>query len=71
MFLINVCSNLLVAVESQRPPQVFHNSSAIARYDLYVLTLTLPQSKAEMVTFLETKKITLAFLEILSWRIGC
>ncbi|MEH2280555.1 MAG: hypothetical protein V7K90_04300 [Nostoc sp.] len=30
MFLINVCSNLLVAVESQQPPQVFHNSSAIA-----------------------------------------
>ncbi|QMS90048.1 hypothetical protein HUN01_21530 [Nostoc edaphicum CCNP1411] len=71
MFLINVCSNLLVAVESQQLPQVFHNSSAIARYDLYVLTLTLRSSKAETVTFFETKKITLAFLEILLWRIGC
>ncbi|MEH1909270.1 MAG: hypothetical protein V7L05_10940 [Nostoc sp.] len=71
MFLINVCNNLLVAVESQRLPQVFHNLSAIARSDLYVLTLTLRSSNAEMVTFLETKKITLAFLEILSWRIGC
>ncbi|MEH1852296.1 MAG: hypothetical protein V7L11_11540 [Nostoc sp.] len=46
-------------VESQHPPQVFHNSCAIARYDLYVLTLTLRSSKAEMVTFFETKKITL------------
>ncbi|MEH1874275.1 hypothetical protein [Nostoc sp.] len=35
-------SNLLVAVKSQQSPQVFHNSSAIARSDLYVLTLTLP-----------------------------
>lgn len=59
MFLITVCSNLLLAVESQQPPQVFHNSSAIARYDLYVLTLTLRSLKAEMVTFLETQKITL------------
>ncbi|MEH1833202.1 MAG: hypothetical protein V7L29_14280 [Nostoc sp.] len=42
MFLINVCNNLLMAVESQQLPQVFHNLSAIARYDLYVLTLTLP-----------------------------
>ncbi|WP_251955960.1 hypothetical protein [Nostoc commune] len=46
-----------MAVESQQLPQVFHNSSAIARYDLYVLTLTLRSSKAEMVTFLETKKL--------------
>ncbi|MHC5895618.1 hypothetical protein [Nostoc sp.] len=61
----------MVAVKSQRLPQVFHNLSAIARSDLYVLTLTLRSSNAEMVTFLETKKITLAFLEILSWRIGC
>ncbi|MBD2531586.1 hypothetical protein H6G97_19125 [Nostoc flagelliforme FACHB-838] len=51
-----------MAVENQQPPQVFHNSSAIARYDLYVLTLTLRSSKAEMVTFLETKKITLTGL---------
>ncbi|AUB39414.1 hypothetical protein COO91_05407 [Nostoc flagelliforme CCNUN1] len=42
MFLINVCSNLLAIGESQQSPQVFHNSSAIAKYDLYVLTLTLP-----------------------------
>ncbi|MBN3959275.1 hypothetical protein [Nostoc sp. NMS8] len=48
-----------MVVESQQPPQVFHNSSAIARYDLYVLTLTLRSSKAGMVTFFETKKITL------------
>ncbi|MEH1786317.1 MAG: hypothetical protein V7L23_12220 [Nostoc sp.] len=48
-----------MVVESQQPPQVFHNSSAIARYDLDVLTLTLRSSKAEMVTFFETKKITL------------
>ncbi|MGF1938294.1 MAG: hypothetical protein RM347_028705 [Nostoc sp. ChiQUE02] len=60
-----------MAVESQQSPQVFHNLSAIARYDLYVLTLTLRSTKTEMVTFLETKKITLAFLEILLWRIGC
>ncbi|MEA5601099.1 hypothetical protein [Nostoc sp. UHCC 0252] len=66
MFLINVCSNLLVVVEFQQPPQVFHNFSAIARYDLYVLTLTLRSSKAEMVTFFETKKITPTFLKILS-----
>ncbi|MDZ8257616.1 hypothetical protein [Nostoc sp. ChiQUE01b] len=46
-----------MVVESQQPPQVFHNSSAIARYDLYVLTLTQRSSKAEMVTFLDTKKI--------------
>ncbi|MFN6482656.1 MULTISPECIES: hypothetical protein [unclassified Nostoc] len=59
MFLIKVCSNLVVAIENQQPPQVFHNSSAIARYDLYVLTLTLRSLKVEMVTFLETKKITL------------
>ncbi|WP_267871071.1 hypothetical protein [Nostoc sp. XA010] len=42
MFLINVCSNIVVAVDSQQLPQVFHNLSAIARYNLYVLTLTLP-----------------------------
>ncbi|MEH2274798.1 MAG: hypothetical protein V7K40_08295 [Nostoc sp.] len=42
MFLISVCSNLQVAVKSQQSPQVFHNLSAIARSDLYVLTLTLP-----------------------------
>ncbi|WP_448266727.1 hypothetical protein [Nostoc sp. DSM 114159] len=48
-----------MVVESQQPPQVFHNLSAIAKYDLYVLTLTLRSSKAEMVTFFETKKITL------------
>ncbi|WP_143854195.1 hypothetical protein [Nostoc sp. 'Peltigera membranacea cyanobiont' 210A] len=48
-----------MVVERQQPPSVFHNSSAIARYDLYVLTLTLRSSKAEMVTFFETKKITL------------
>ncbi|MEH2238058.1 hypothetical protein [Nostoc sp.] len=71
MFLTSGCNNLLVVVESQRLPQVFHNLSAIARSDLYVLTLTLRSSKAEMVTFLDTEKITLAFLEILSWRIGC
>ncbi|MDZ7994062.1 MAG: hypothetical protein RM022_027090 [Nostoc sp. EfeVER01] len=47
-----------MVIESQQPPSVFHNSSAIARYDLYVLTLTLRSSKAEMVTFFETKKIT-------------
>jgi len=57
MFLISVFSNLLTAVKSQQSPQVFHNLSAIARYDLYVLTLTLPLSKAEMVTFFETKKL--------------
>ncbi len=28
------------------------------RYDLYVYTLTLLQSKTEMVSFFETKKIT-------------
>ncbi|MBG1269038.1 hypothetical protein [Nostoc sp. WHI] len=48
-----------MAVESQQPPQVFHNLSAIARSDLDVLTLTLRSSKAEMVTFLETQKITI------------
>ncbi|MBN3994243.1 MAG: hypothetical protein HWQ36_28195 [Nostoc sp. NMS2] len=57
MFLISVFSNLLVAVKSQQSPQVFHNLSAIARSDLYVLTLTLRSSKAEMVTFFETKKL--------------
>jgi hypothetical protein len=66
MFLISVFSNLLVAVKSQQSPQVFHNLSAIARSDLYVLTLTLRSSKAEIVTFFETKKITLTFLKILS-----
>ncbi|WP_375453249.1 hypothetical protein [uncultured Nostoc sp.] len=30
MFLTRVCNNLLVAVKSQRLPQVFHNFSAIA-----------------------------------------
>ncbi|MEH2290213.1 hypothetical protein [Nostoc sp.] len=45
-----------MVVESQ-PPEVFHNSSAIARYNFYVLTLTQRSSKAEMVTFLDTKKI--------------
>ncbi|MCL6752534.1 hypothetical protein KBT16_16800 [Nostoc sp. CCCryo 231-06] len=57
MFLTSACNNLLVVVESQQPPQVFHNLSAIARSDFYVLTLTLRSSKAEMVTFLETKKL--------------
>ncbi|QKQ75704.1 hypothetical protein [Nostoc sp. TCL240-02] len=66
MFLISVFSNLLAAVKSQQSPQVFHNLSAIARYDLYVLTLTLRSSKAEMVTFFDTKKITPIFLKILS-----
>ncbi|MBD2509747.1 hypothetical protein H6G91_21025 [Nostoc muscorum FACHB-395] len=66
MFLISVFSNLLAAVKSQQAPQVFHNLSAIARYDLYVLTLTLRSSKAEMVTFFDTKKITPTFLKILS-----
>ncbi|QFS43570.1 hypothetical protein [Nostoc sphaeroides] len=42
MFFINVSSNLLVTVKSQQLLQVFHNSSAIARSDLYVITLTLP-----------------------------
>ncbi|WP_392533811.1 hypothetical protein [Nostoc sp. C117] len=60
-----------MAVKFQQPSQVFHNSKAIARYDLYVYTLTLPESKTAMVTFLETKKITLIFLEISSWHIGC
>ncbi|MBN3908507.1 MAG: hypothetical protein HWQ35_18775 [Nostoc sp. NMS1] len=46
-----------MAVKSQQSPQVFHNLSAIARSDLYVLTLTLRSSKAEMVTFFETKKL--------------
>ncbi|MBX9253526.1 hypothetical protein H1Q63_06055 [Desmonostoc muscorum CCALA 125] len=63
--------NLKSKIANQQPPQVFHNSNAIARYDLYVYTLTPPESKAGMVTFLETKKITLIFLEIWVWRIGC
>ncbi|QLE48047.1 hypothetical protein FD724_07860 [Nostoc sp. C057] len=66
MFLISVFSNLLAAVKSQQSPQVFHNLSAIARYDLYVLTLTLRSSKPKMVTFFDTKKITPTFLKILS-----
>ncbi|MDZ8184244.1 MAG: hypothetical protein RMX96_05190 [Nostoc sp. ChiSLP02] len=53
-----------MAVDFQQPPQVFHNSNAIARDDLYVYTLTPPESKPGMVTFLETEKITLIFLEI-------
>ncbi|QHG15514.1 hypothetical protein [Nostoc sp. ATCC 53789] len=61
MFLISVFSNLLAAVKSQQSPQVFHNLSAIAIYDLYVLTLTLRSSKPEMVTFFDTKKITPTF----------
>ncbi|WP_334859562.1 hypothetical protein [Nostoc sp.] len=66
MFLISIFSNLLVVVKSHQSPQVFHNLSAIARSDLYVLTLTLRSPKAEMVTFFETKKITRKFLKILS-----
>ncbi|MEH2162717.1 MAG: hypothetical protein V7K38_17255 [Nostoc sp.] len=55
-----------MVVKSHQSPQVFHNLSAIARSDLYVLTLTLRSPKAEMVTFFETKKITRKFLKILS-----
>ncbi|MEH2264004.1 hypothetical protein [Nostoc sp.] len=48
-----------MTVKKQQSSQVFHNLSAIARSDFYVLTLTLRSSKTEVVTFFETKKITL------------